>query len=661
MTETKIHPANTSRFWGLVRKFRVPLLVAVHLFLFIAIFWLSMMIRNGRWRFAETPPSFLQLAWLVVPIKLFVFYALRSFHGWWRHVTFNDLLLLVRASTVAAAAISVLVLVYPYTGALRGTLVIDWMLTIVVLSAFRSVWRVWDENVSAAGADRQRTLLIGDDTNMAQLGHLINSRNQMGHRIVGLVAPGNVHTRLRFSDLRVVGHLGDIARLCTEFRVRKLLVPAGSITGQRLRELIDLQNDLDLSISVVPHLSEFLHGGTTIPVRPVRYEDLLRRDPVSLDMGAIQKMVTGATVMVTGAGGSIGSELCRQIMQFAPKTLILLGRGENRIFHINNELSEIIQAEGAATKLVNVIGSVTDQTRMAEVFRTLQPDVVFHAAAHKHVPLTEQNVGEAIINNVHGTRTVADLASEFGVRKFVLISTDKAVNPSSVMGCTKQLAERYCIALGANSRTQFVATRFGNVLGSDGSVVPIFQKQIEAGGPVRITDPEMTRYFMTIPEATQLVLQAVAMGNSGDVLVLEMGKPVKIVDLAKDLIRLAGLPANAIDIVYTGKRPGEKTYEELYYAGEESTQTPHPKILASRHRHFDPDEVQIQTHQIVELAFSGPAAIREKLLELIPEYAKFYSPAPLPVPVQKTLHRDGSTDNGAVKPVDPVRPSTRPR
>jgi FlaA1/EpsC-like NDP-sugar epimerase len=249
-----------------------------------------------------------------------------------------------------------------------------------------------------------------------------------------------------------------------------------------------------------------------------------------------------------------------------------------------------------------------------------RPDIIFHAAAHKHVPLVEQNVGESIVNNVLGTKTVADLADEFGVERFVLISTDKAVNPTSMMGCTKQMAERYCQALGSQSNTRFISTRFGNVLGSAGSVVPIFQKQIQKGGPITITDRRMTRYFMTIPEATQLVVQAASMGNGGEIFVLEMGQPVKIVDLARDLIRLAGHPPDAIDIIETGMRPGEKLFEELYYENEKSLPTEHDQILSSHSRVFSFEEVESQVLRLIDSAFESPAAIRQLMHEFVPEF-----------------------------------------
>ncbi len=281
--------------------------------------------------------------------------------------------------------------------------------------------------------------------------------------------------------------------------------------------------EANFEVNVVPKIDSQLKGGTKIPLRPVQFEDLLRRPAAELDMAAIQRLVAGKVVLITGAGGSIGSEICRQLIKFKPEKLVLAGRGENRLFHLLRELTPLADS----TLLEPVLCNVTDRRRVEEVFQLHQPDVVFHAAAHKHVPLVELNPGEAVINNIDGTRVVADAAHHNHVNEFVLISTDKAVNPTSLMGCTKQIAERYCLTLGNISETKFVVTRFGNVLGSEGSVVPVFREQIKNGGPITITDPRMTRYFMTIPEASQLVLQAAAMGEGGEIFVLDMGQPVK--------------------------------------------------------------------------------------------------------------------------------------
>jgi FlaA1/EpsC-like NDP-sugar epimerase len=340
-------------------------------------------------------------------------------------------------------------------------------------------------------------------------------------------------------------------------------------------------------------------------------------------------MVEGQTVLVTGAGGSIGSEICRQLLRFRPGELLLLGRGENRIFAIERELL----AQESFTTLRPLIGDITDQTRMRQIFAEHRPQLVFHAAAHKHVPLMEANVGEAVKNNMLGTKCVADLAHEYGADGFVLISTDKAVNPTSVMGATKHLAERYIHALSQVSETRFMAVRFGNVLGSAGSVVPVFQDQIRNGGPITVTDPRMVRYFMTIPEASQLVLQAAAMGQGGEIFVLDMGEPVRIVDLARDLIRLSGLDEASIEIEYSGVRPGEKLFEELYFDDESMLPTRHPKLRATQHRPFPFEEVQVVMQRLPEFVDESSDTIRAYLKELVPEYLAAPRTVPAPDPI----------------------------
>ena len=338
-------------------------------------------------------------------------------------------------------------------------------------------------------------------------------------------------------------------------------------------------------------------------------------------------------MMVTGAGGSIGSEICRQVLKFRPKTLVLVERAENSLFLVEQEF----RALRTETQVIPCIADITDRERMAQIFQTHRPAIVFHAAAHKHVPMMEYNPGEAIKNNVLGTRQLAELADEYGVQEFVMISTDKAVNPTSIMGVSKQLAERFVHAFSEQASTKFVVVRFGNVLASNGSVVPIFQEQIRRGGPITVTHPEIERFFMTIPEASQLVLQAAAMGKGGEIFVLDMGEPVRIVDLARDLIRLSGLTEDDIEIVFTGLRPGEKLYEELYFEDEEMLPTPHPKLFVAYHRPYALDEVNDSIAEVAALMHGSPEELRLKIKELVAEYADSNSS-----PAQQVSSKDDS-------------------
>ena len=618
--DSLLDEANTesSPWVQFLKKHRLVFLIALHSLLFCFVYWCAFLMRFSL----IVPDRYFELYSVsvgpVIAIKLIVFYCLHSFHGWWRHVNFSDLISLVRSSTVATLILIALdSLILP--GQIpRIVIANDFFVTIVLTGALRSTWRVWDERIAPLDRKRkvERALLIGNNVNAARVAHMINSQRDLDVRIEGMIAPGEFRQRAQFSDIRVVAGLDNLPRTMDQHKATTLFVIAGSVPAKSLRRLLDSSSQHGFKIKILPTLNEHLRGMDQMPIREVSCDDLLRREPAKLDLAAITKFVSGKSVMVTGAGGSIGSELCRQIMRFEPSEIILLGRGENRIFHIERELRGVDSLVKLTPKIVNI----TDKERLRQVFEDHRPRVVFHAAAHKHVPLVEQNVGEGIINNVLGSKNVADLSDEYGVERFVLISTDKAVNPTSMMGCTKQMAERYCQALDTRSNTRFISTRFGNVLGSAGSVVPIFQKQIQKGGPITITDRRMTRYFMTIPEATQLVLQAATMGDGGEIFVLEMGKPVKIIDLAQDLIRLAGHAPGSIDIIETGMRPGEKLFEELYYKNEKSLPTPHRQILSSTSRPFLFEKVEAQVDSLIEAAFLSPLEIRALMHNFIPEF-----------------------------------------
>jgi FlaA1/EpsC-like NDP-sugar epimerase len=609
---------NAFPFRDTLIKYRLALLVLGHLFIFSFVYFCAF---GMRFTF-DIPDKYISLMFagmpLVVAAKLVVFYALRTFHGWWRHVTFSDFIALCRTSFIATLAIVAFDYFFMNGQIPRTVILNDFVLTIVVIGSLRSVCRVWDERISPlkGGKNRKRALLVGASIKSSNLAHLINSQHLLGTRVVGLISGNNKNIGARFSDLRVVGDVADLPALVKSFRADTVFMTPGSVPAKELRSVLDSASDSNFKVKIIPDLADQLRGDERLPVREVSCNDLLRRKEVKLDLGLIESSFEGKTILVTGAGGSIGSELCRQLVRFRPEAIVLLGRGENRIYHIEKELRQL----APDVQLIPRIATVTDERRMIEIFDKLRPQVVFHAAAHKHVPLVEQNVGESIVNNVLGTKVVADLSDRFCVERFVLISTDKSVNPTSMMGCTKQMAERYCLALGNQSPTSFICTRFGNVLGSQGSVVPLFQEQIRNGGPITVTDERMTRFFMTIPEASQLVLQAGSMGSGGEIFVLEMGEPVKIVDLARDLIRLAGHQPGSIDIVFKGIRQGEKLYEELYYGDEQSIPTKHEQILSAYCRPFVLDEVEKEVHQLLSVAFEEPVVIREVMQRLVPEY-----------------------------------------
>jgi FlaA1/EpsC-like NDP-sugar epimerase len=440
----------------------------------------------------------------------------------------------------------------------------------------------------------------------------------------------------------VLGTTEELPALSRKHKADLAIITIGNAPAPKIRTVIELAERTAMKVQTIPNLDEILSGNVAISkLRDVDIEDLLRREPVELDHHEIEQFLTGKSIFVTGAGGSIGSEICRQVARFSPSSLILLDQAETALFHIHRELL----SEHPDLKLVPLIGNVTDKRRMRDVLEIAKPDVIFHAAAFKHVPLMEANPGEAILNNVGGTRIVADLAHELSVDAFVMISTDKAVNPSSVMGATKRLAEIYVQSLGQHSRTRFVTVRFGNVLGSAGSVVPIFKEQIAAGGPVRVTHPEMKRYFMSIPEASQLVLQASAMGEGSEIMVLEMGEPIRIVDLAHDLVRLSGFqPGNEIAIEFSGIRPGEKLAEEINLSEENATKTRHPRIWIGESLEVDLEETGKHIEELIrDSAEQPPAVLRRRLARVVPKYKVWSEP-------EHEENREASVSDGRHRP-----------
>jgi FlaA1/EpsC-like NDP-sugar epimerase len=425
--------------------------------------------------------------------------------------------------------------------------------------------------------------------------------------------------------LPVLGAIADVRRIAAKTGAVQAIITISNAPGAAVRKISELCQEAGLPAKIVPGVFQIVGGKLNLTrLRDVAIEDLLRRELVVLDTEAISDDLRGAVVLVTGAGGSIGSELCRQVCRFGPARLVLVERTENALFDIHREL----QREYPNALLVPCIADVTDRERIETIFQAEKPRVVFHAAAHKHVPMMEWNPGEAIKNNVLGTRLLADIADRAKVHAFVMVSTDKAVNPTSVMGASKRAAELYVQALASRSSTRFVTVRFGNVLGSAGSVVPIFREQLNRGGPITITHPEMRRYFMTIPEACQLILQAQTMGRGGEIFVLDMGEPVRIVDLARDLIRLSGFREDEIEIAFTGVRPGEKLFEELSSSSENANKTRHPKIFVGQTSAPQLNEVAGKLEALtLALRHGDKAVLLRSLRDLVAEYRPQEIPA----------------------------------
>jgi len=539
----------------------------------------------------------------------------------WRQVGVHDLAILARAvliTTLILFAAGFLLrseLLLP-----RSIPVLTGALAFILLGGARLAMRLWNEGQRrqvVEATHRQRVLIIG-----AGSAGMIIAREMQRHPESGLVPIGFLDdapskARQRFQGLPVLGKVSDLISVVQREDAQEVLIAVPSAGGPFVRKVITLAAEAKVRHRTVPGMYEILSGDVNISqIRDVNVEDLLRRSPVKLHTGEIAEYLRDQVVLVTGAGGSIGSELVRQLLPFRPTTLLLFGRGENSIFSIQQELDR----NWPEIHHIGLIGDVRDEARLRSVFETYHPNVVFHAAAHKHVPLMEQSPSEAVLNNVIGTRNLVRLALEFGVQRLVNISTDKAVNPTSVMGASKRVAEMVVAdgAAQASGHQAFVSVRFGNVLGSRGSVVPTFMAQIREGGPITVTHPDMVRYFMTIPEATRLVLQAGALAENGKVYVLNMGNPVKISDLAHDVIRLSG--AQNVDVVYSGIRPGEKLYEELLTSSEGTTATTHSEIFSAALGQIEPSLLKTYLNQLQHHAQQSESeAIRETLKRLIPE------------------------------------------
>ncbi len=466
-----------------------------------------------------------------------------------------------------------------------------------------------------------RTLLVGAGQAGLMVAKEIATRPDLGIEPIGFIDDDPAKLGRVVHGLQVLGTSADLVRLCRELDAKQGLITIANAPGKDVRRIKALCDDAGITAKIIPGIYEIVGGHVNLSrIRGLSIEDLLRREAVVLETEAISEALRGRVVLVTGAGGSIGAELCRQICRFSPSALVLVEQAENNLFHIHREL--IAAYPSLSASITPCVADICDAARIEAVFRAHRPAIVFHAAAHKHVPMMEWNPGEAVKNNVFGTRTLADASHAHGVGQFVMISTDKAVNPTSVMGVSKRCAEIYIQSLSQSSETRFVTVRFGNVLGSAGSVIPLFQEQIAQGGPVTVTHPEMKRYFMTIPEACQLVLQAGSMGQGGEIFVLDMGEPVKIVDLARDLITLSGLRVGEdIEIQFSGVRPGEKLFEELSLASEQLDKTRHPKIFVGRFRPNELEAVKQAFAELRALADAGASEqIREKFRQIVPEY-----------------------------------------
>ena len=577
-----------------------------------------------------------QMLILMLPLKLCIFFLFDLYKGMWRYTSTRDFWRLLQATLTSTLIILAFIFVfYRFEGGYsRAVFVMDGGLTFLLTGALRMVIRTLylrkDRNSQAVyipHAQRRRILIVGAGDAGEKILREIIENDQLPYSVIGFIDDDRKKYGRSIHGIPVLGPLNGLAKIIEDEEIKEILIAIPSATGDQIRRIVETCKVCQIAYKTLPGIGEIIDGRVSIKaLRDVNYEDLLGRSPVQLDMEEILGYLDGKTILVTGCGGSIGSELCRQIVRFQPKNLILLDANESNLFHIELELRNNLHYD----RFLAVLGRVQDEKLMMSVFKKYLPHVVFHAAAYKHVPMLEKNPWEAVFNNITGSRVIMEMALKYRAERFVLVSTDKAVRPTNVMGASKRVTELLLQTL-QDGGTRFMAVRFGNVVGSSGSVIPVFRNQIEQGGPVTVTHPEVRRFFMTIPEAAQLILQAGALGQGGEIFILKMGTPVKIVDMARDLIRLSGRePDKDVKITFIGLRDGEKLYEELITAGEGIVPTKHEKIMVLR---TDGQEgvlpslkewaalLDAQLKELNEAADRFDAsAVRRKLKEIVPEY-----------------------------------------
>lgn len=567
----------------------------------------------------ELLSQFKQLVVVALPMQVAAFYIFGLYRGMWRFASIPDLMRILQSVWIGAAVcFAVIFFLDRLSATPRSVLLLYPMFLMLGVATPRLVYRWFkDHRLGLKAKSGRRALVLG----AGRAGDLLirDLIKRESYVPVGILDDAKDKHNRELHGIRILGSLSDLTSVIPELAVDIVLVAMPTAKAQVMRKVFDTCSQASVECVTLPSIIDLADGQVGVSrLREIRLEDLLGRDVIKLNDASIHALLDGKRVMITGAGGSIGSELVRQVSGYKPSHLVLLEQGEFNLYTIDAE----VKASDTTPPYTALLGDVRDTVRMREIFATFKPQIVLHAAAYKHVPLVEDNPIEGIKTNVLGTKVVADLAVEYGVERFVFVSTDKAVNPTNVMGATKRVAEIYCQGLNGRSNTAFITTRFGNVLGSAGSVVPLFKKQIEAGGPVTVTHPEITRFFMTIPEAVSLILQATSMGQGGEIFVLDMGEPVKIVDLAKEMIRLSGyIPDQDIEIKFIGLRPGEKLYEELFHENEQLVGTGHQKILRANFREVSWPVLLNCLQEIARLAEQhNEHSMLQHLHQLVPEF-----------------------------------------
>ena len=568
---------------------------------------------------------YLRNAFVLTLIKLTLLYVFGLYKSLWKYASIEEVIQIVGASFVTNTGV-ITYMMMTQQRLPRSIYILIFLLDIILIGGVRLSYRM-TRNIRTRNFNQffgrniqKRIMIIGAGQAGAMVIKELKRHGDLNSKAVAIIDDDESKLGAKIHGVPVLGDRYHIKKTAEAKKIDEIIIAIPSASKNEIREIVEECSRTKCKLKILPGIYEIIDGQVSIKeIRDVEIEDLLGREPIKVDLDEISSYLTDKVVLVTGGGGSIGSELCRQIAGFHPRKLLILDIYENNAYDIQNEL----RMTYPKLDLEVLIASIRDKERLNEIFSQYKPEVVFHAAAHKHVPLMEASPQEAVKNNIFGTKNVAECAHEFGSRRFVLISTDKAVNPTNIMGATKRVAEMLIQSMDKMSKTEFVAVRFGNVLGSNGSVIPLFKKQIAAGGPVTVTDPEMTRYFMTIPEAVQLVIQAGSMAKGGEIFILDMGQPVKIIDLAKNLIRLSGFEPNVdIDIEIIGLRPGEKLYEELLLDEEGLTATKHDKIFVGKPVFTDLKLLHRELEILTEHLSEGSSEIKEYMVKMVPTYKK---------------------------------------
>ena len=611
-------------------KFKVVFLFAFDACLAILSLYLAFLLRFDFDIPGNEIKLFLSLPPIIIFCRLSSYYFFSFYARLWRYSTLEDLIVILQAVSVGSLLIFVSTLFYDgfiliskeyfrFFLIPRTVLIIDWFLLIVMIGGSRLLWRIWRENkkneVIVKVVPRIRALIFGaGDKGVYLLKHL--RLDSPEYLVEGFIDDDLSKKNSSIMGVKVLGDERDISTVVMEKEIHEILICINNISCKRLSEIIDSCNESKVKFKMVASTTDRSNQEEVVTkIKNIEVSDLLEREAVVLDVLLIKRAIKGKRIFVTGAGGSIGSELCRQILKYEPSSMVMMDMGENYLY----ELKIVLGSSVSKCEMHFIFGSVTNESKIEAIFEQHRPQLIFHAAAHKHVPILEDNVDEAIVNNIMGTKIIADLSGKFNAEKFILISTDKVTNPTSIMGRTKNIAEKYIQSLSKEIKTTFITVRFGNVLGSNGSVVPLFQKQIQQGGPVTITHPEMTRFFMLIPEAVQLILQAITIGAKREVFLLDMGKPVRIVDLANNMIKLGGyIPDRDIKVEFTGIRPGEKLCEELTNDQEELVETDHVKIRLVKSRIFLQNNFLLKLDELFSSVKSAdPEKIKLLLMQLV--------------------------------------------